>query len=77
MKQYRFVAMTHHHVSAETLEGAIGAFSEMKQKGLPPTVYMVSRIEVREEKGKYVPVDHRLRAGALHVQEKASVCKSA
>lgn len=77
MKQYRFVAMTHHQVSAETLEGAIGAFSEMKRKGLPPTVCMVSRIEVQGEKGAYAPVDRPLRAGALHVQEKASVCKSA
>ncbi len=60
MKQYRFVAMTHHHVLAETLEGAIEAFSELKQEGLPPTAYLVSRIEVEEEKGKYVPVDRRL-----------------
>jgi len=77
MKQYRFITMTHHHVLAETLEGAIEAFSEMKQKGLPSPVYTVSRIEGQGEKGKYAPVDRPLRAGDLDVQEKASVRASA
>jgi hypothetical protein len=62
MKQYRFVTMTHHHVSAETLEGAIEAFRNMEKKGLPPAVHTVCRIEVEEEKGHYTSVDHPLRA---------------
>ena len=61
MKQYRFIAKTHHYVFAETLEGAIEAFREMKQKGLPPEVHLVSRIEVQGEKGKYAAVDRPLR----------------
>ncbi|MGO9121004.1 MAG: hypothetical protein ACLQPD_25760 [Desulfomonilaceae bacterium] len=65
MKQYRFVTMTHHHVFAETLDGAIEAFRNMEKKGLPPAVHMVSRIEVEEEKGHYTSVDHRLRAREL------------
>ena len=62
MKQYRFVTMTHHHVLAETLDGAIEAFRNMEKKGLPSAVHTVSRIEVEEEKGHYTSVDHALRA---------------
>jgi len=37
------------------------AFNEIKQKGLSPNVDTVSRIEVKDEKGEYMPVDHALR----------------
>jgi len=57
--------MTHHHVFAETLDGAIEAFRNMEKKGLPSAVHTVSRIEVEEEKGQYTSVDHRLRAREL------------
>jgi hypothetical protein len=63
MKTYRFVTTAHYDVSAETLEGAMAAFREMKQKELSAKVDTVSRVEVDDEKGEYVPVDHPLRAG--------------
>jgi hypothetical protein len=63
MKMCRFVIAAHHDVSAETLEEAMEAFNEVKRKGLPPKVDMVSRIEVQDEKGEYIPVDYPLRAG--------------
>jgi hypothetical protein len=63
MKTYRFVTEAHCDVLAETLEDAIEAFKEMQQKGLSAKVDEVSRIEVKDEKGEYIPVDCRLRAG--------------
>jgi hypothetical protein len=65
MKEFRFVATTHHSVSAETLEKAIEAFNEMKQKGNAPAIHVVRRVEVQGDDGEYVPVDHPLRAGDL------------
>jgi hypothetical protein len=62
MKTYRFVTAAHHDVFAETLEEAIEAFREMEQKGIAPKVDMVRRIEVKDKKGAYTPVDHSLRA---------------
>lgn len=64
MKTYRFVTRTHHDVLAESLEGALKAFNEMKQQ-LSPQFDAVIRVEVEEEEGRYIPVDHRLRAGDL------------
>ncbi len=66
MKTYRFVTTGHYDVSAETLEAAMEVFREMKQKELSTEVDTVSRIEVNDEKGEYVPVDHPLRAEYLH-----------
>lgn len=63
MKTYRFVIAAHHDVSAETLEEAMEAFNEIKQKGLSPKVDTVSRIEVKDEKGEYIPLDYPMRAG--------------
>ena len=63
MKTYRFVTTAHYDVLAETLEEAMEAFKEMKQKGLSPKVDVVSRIEVKGDKGEYSPVDWPLRAG--------------
>jgi hypothetical protein len=66
MKTYRFVTTAHYDVSAETLEEAMAAFHEKKQKELSPNVDTVSRIEVNDEKGEYAPVDHPMRAEYLH-----------
>ncbi len=77
MKQYRFVTMTHHHVFAESIEGAIEAFRNMEEKGLPPTVHTVSRIEVEDEEGEYIQVDYPLRAGRLAANEEAQIHLSA
>jgi hypothetical protein len=77
MKTYRFVTKTHHDVFAETLEEAMEAFNEIKQKGLSPKVDMVSRIEVKDEKGEYTPVDYPLRAGNLAAKEAAQIRLSA
>ena len=65
MKEFRFVVTSHHSVSAETLEKAIEAFNEMKQKGNAPEIHMVRRVEVQDDDGEYVPVDRPLRAGYL------------
>ncbi len=73
MKTYRFVMAAHHDVFAETLEEAIAAFNEIKQKGLSPKVDMVSRIEVKDEKGEYTPVDYPLRAGNLAANKEAQI----
>jgi hypothetical protein len=62
MKTYRFVTTTHQDVAAETLEEAIAAFNRVMQAGLSPRIDTVCRIEVRDEKGEYVPVDQPLRA---------------
>ena len=48
---------------AETLEKAMAAFGEMKQKGLSPKIDMVSRREAKDKEGEYIPVDCPLRAG--------------
>lgn len=62
MKTYRFVTTTHQDVVAETVEEAIAAFNEMRQAGLSPNVDTVGRVEVRDDKGGYVPVDRPMRA---------------
>ncbi|MGO9569372.1 MAG: hypothetical protein ACLP5H_17700 [Desulfomonilaceae bacterium] len=77
MKTYRFVTTTHQDVVAETLEEAIEAFNEMRQARLSPNVDMVGRIEVRDEKGGYVPVDRPLRAEYLAANEQAEIRLSA
>jgi hypothetical protein len=77
MKTYRFVIAAHHDVLAETLEEAMEAFNEMKHKGLLPKVDTVSRIEVKDEKGEYIPVDYPLRAGHLAANKEAQVHLSA
>jgi len=63
MKTYLFVTKTHHDVFAETLEGALKAFNEMKRRGLSPQFDTVIPVRVEEEEGYYTPVDHPLRAG--------------
>ncbi len=73
MKTYRFVTMTHHDVCAKTLEEALSAFNEMKRRGLSPQFDSVVRIEVEGEDGKYVPVDHVLRAGDLDARKEAQL----
>ncbi len=62
MKTYRFVTTTHQDVVAETLDKAIEAFNRVRRAGLSPEIDTVSRIEVRDEKGRCVPVDRALRA---------------
>jgi len=77
MKTYRFVIASHHDVFADTLQEAMEAFNEIKQKGLLPKVDTVSRIEVKDEKGEYIPVDYRLRAGNLSANKEAQIHLSA
>ena len=77
MKTYRFVIAAHHDVFSDTLEEAMDAFNEIKQKGLSPNVDTVSRIEVKDEKGEYMPVDHALRAGILDANKEAQIHLSA
>ena len=77
MKTYRFVTTAHHDVFAETLEEAMENFNEIKQKGLSPKIDMVSRIEVKDKKGEYIPVDFPLRAGDLDVRKKVLIDPSA
>ena len=77
MKTYRFAIAAHHDVSAETLEEAMEAFNEIKQKGLLPKVDTVSRIEVKDEKGEYIPVDYPLRGGHLSANREAQIHLSA
>jgi hypothetical protein len=66
MKTYRFVTTAHYDVSADTLEDAMETFREIKQKEPLAKVDSVCRVEVNDEKGEYVPVDHPLRAEYLH-----------
>ena len=73
MKTYRFVTTSHHDVFAETLEEAMEAFNEMKRKGFSPKLDMVSRIEFKDEKGEYTPVDYPLRAGNLAANKVAQI----
>ena len=77
MKTYRFVIAAHHDVSAETLEEAMEAFNEIKRKGLSPKVDTVSRIEVKDEKGEYIPVDYPMRAGIPAANKEAEIHLSA
>jgi len=77
MKTYRFVIAAHHDVSAETLEEAMEAFNQIKRQGLSPKVDTVSRIEVKDEKGEYMPVDYPLRAGNLSANQEAQIHLSA
>ncbi len=73
MKTYRFVTTTHHDVPAETLEEAIQAFNEMKRAGLSTQFDMVTRIEVKDERGEYIPMDRPLRAGNLDAGKEAQL----
>ena len=73
MKTYRFVTEAHCDVLAETLEDAIEAFKEMKQKGLSAKVGEVSRIEVKDQKGEYISVDFPLRAGYSAANKEAEI----
>jgi hypothetical protein len=73
MKMYRFVTTTHHDVSAETVEEAMEAFNEMKQKGLSPQFDTVIRIEVEDGAGHYIPVDRPLRAGDLDARKETQL----
>ena len=77
MKTYRFVTTAHHDVFAETLEEAMEAFKDMKQKGLSPKVDVVSRVEIKDKKGEYIPVDSPLRAGYLGANKEAQIGLSA
>jgi len=77
MKTYRFVTTTHQDVVAETLEKAIAAFNEMRQAGLAPEADMVDRVEVRDEKGGYVPVDRPMRAEYPAANKQAEIRLSA
>ncbi|MFH1116379.1 MAG: hypothetical protein V1792_20900 [Pseudomonadota bacterium] len=77
MKTYRFVTTAHHDVFAETLEEAMEAFNEMKQKGLSPKVDRLTRIEVKDKKGEYRSVDCPLRAGYLGAAKEAQTRLSA
>ncbi len=73
MKTYRFVIAAHHDVFAETLEEALKAFNEMKRRGLSPQFDAVIRVEVEEGEGRYLPVDHPLRAGDLDASKEAQL----
>ena len=77
MKTYRFITTAHHEVFAETLEEAMEAFNEMKQKGLSPKVDMLTHIEVKDKKGEYLSVDRPLRAGYLVATKEAQIRLSA
>jgi hypothetical protein len=77
MKTYRFVIASHHDVSAETLEGAMDDFNEIKQKALSPKVDMGIRIEVKDEKGEYIPLDCPMRAGYQAANKEAQISLSA
>jgi hypothetical protein len=77
MKTYRFVTTAHHDVFAETVEEAMEAFKEMKQKGLSPKVDVISRIEVKDKKGEYTPVDCPLRAPYPAANKEAQIGLSA
>ena len=77
MKTYRFVTTAHHDVFAETLEEAMEAFKNMKQKGLSPKVDVVSRVEIKDKKGEYIPVDCPLRADYLAPAKEAQIRLSA
>ena len=77
MKRYRFVVRTHHYVSAESLREAISAFDEMKRTRRLPTTWVVERIEVRDERGEFVPIDRPLRAGDLESREEVELRRSA
>ena len=77
MKTYRFVTTAHHDVFAETLEQAMEVFNEMKQKGLSPKVEMLTRIEVKDKEGEYIPVDSPLRAGYPVAAKEAQIRLSA
>jgi hypothetical protein len=77
MKTYRFVTMTHQDVAAETLEEAIEAFNKVTQSGLSPEIGMVRRIEVKDEKGEYVPLDRPLRADYMATNKRAEIRMSA
>jgi hypothetical protein len=71
MKTYRFVTTSHRDVSAETVEEAMEAFNEMEQQGLSPQFDSVIRVEVEDKEGRFVPVDHALRAGDLDARKEA------
>ncbi len=71
MKTFRFVTSTHHDVSAETLEEAVEAFDELKRRGLSPRFNTVTRIEVKDENGEFVPVDRPLRAGDVEARQES------
>jgi hypothetical protein len=73
MKKYRLVTKSHHDFLAETVEEAMEAFNEMKQKGLSPQFGTVSRIEVQDKEGDYIPVDHAMRAGDLEARGEAQL----
>ncbi len=73
MKTYRFVVKTHHDVVAETLEEALKAFHKMQREGLTPHLDTVTRIEVEDEEGHYIPVDRALRAGDLDAKSEAQL----
>ena len=73
MKTYRFVTTTYHDVQAETLEKAIDAFNEMKRGEISTQLGIVSRIEVKDEKGNSVPVDRPLRGGDLDARQEAQI----
>ena len=73
MKTYRFVTTAHHDVLAETLEEAIDTFNEMKRGGLLTQFDMVIRIEVKDEKGEYVPGERPLRAGDLDARKESQI----
>ena len=53
------------------------AFNQIKQKGLPPKVDMVSRIEVKDETGEFMPVDYPMRAGNPAANKEAQIHLSA
>lgn len=62
MKRFRFIATTEHDVSAETLDEAIEAFNQLKQRGKTDVLTRISRIDVLDENEEYVPVDRPMRA---------------
>jgi hypothetical protein len=77
MRTYRFVTATHHDLSAETLEEAIQSFYQMKRRGLSPDFDVVIRIEVKDERGEFIPVDRPLRGGDLEAHSEAQIHLSA
>ena len=77
MKTYRFVVTAHQDVVAETLDKAIETFSTMRHATVSPRIVTVDRIEVRDQKGGFRPLDPPLRAKYLFENKQAEIRLSA
>jgi hypothetical protein len=77
MKTYRFVVTAHQDVVAETLDNAIETFSKTRHATPSPRIITVERIEFRDEKEAFRPVDRPLRAEYLFENKQAEIRLSA